>query len=123
MVVSSRDAPAPKRWRRNFRRKITVRCVACAPFGQISACEFPLAFNVVTVAFKNLPFSGPVTVDRYVIDTKTGNLDYWLAAGKIPASVQATQLQKAESFSAASVGSNSWPTLRHNCIISSHLTP
>jgi hypothetical protein len=56
----------------------------------------------VTVAFKNLAFSGPVTVDRYVIDAQTSNVNYWIAAGKIPPSVQATQLQKVESFSANS---------------------
>jgi hypothetical protein len=56
----------------------------------------------VTVAFKNLAFNGPVTVDRYVIDAQTSNLNYWIAAGKIPPSVQATQLQKVESFSATS---------------------
>jgi hypothetical protein len=54
----------------------------------------------VTVAFKNLPFSGAVTVDRYVIDANTSNLDSWVAAGKVPPSVQSTQLQKVESFSA-----------------------
>jgi hypothetical protein len=58
----------------------------------------------VTVGFKNLPFSGSVTVDRYVIDAQTSNLQYWLAAGKTPPSVQATQLQKVESFSATSTG-------------------
>lgn len=59
--------------------------------------------ETVTVAFKNLAFNGPVTVDRYVIDAKTSNLNYWVAAGKTPPSVQATQLQKVESFSASSV--------------------
>jgi hypothetical protein len=54
----------------------------------------------VTVEFKNLPFSGAVTVDRYLIDAQTSNLDYWLAADKVPPSVQATQLQKVESFPA-----------------------
>jgi hypothetical protein len=58
----------------------------------------------VTVAFKNLTFSGALTVDRYVIDAKTSNLDYWIAAGKLPPSLQATQLQKVESFSASSSG-------------------
>src|SRR4029077_11649076 len=56
--------------------------------------------DTVTVAFKNLQFNGPVTADRYLIDAQTSNLDYWVAAGKIPPSVQATQLQKVESFSA-----------------------
>jgi hypothetical protein len=54
----------------------------------------------VTVAFKNLSFSGPVIVDRYVIDAQTSNLNYWAAAGNIPPMVQSTQLQKVESFSA-----------------------
>jgi hypothetical protein len=58
----------------------------------------------VTVGFKNLPFSGSVTVDRYLIDAQTSNLQYWLAAGKTPPSVQAAQLQKVESFSATSTG-------------------
>jgi len=58
----------------------------------------------VTVAFQNLPFNGPVTVDRYVIDAKTSNLNYWVAAGQLPSSVQAAQLQKVESFSATSTG-------------------
>ena len=58
----------------------------------------------VTVGFKNLPFSGSVIVDRYLIDAQTSNLDYWVAAGKIPPSVQATQLQKVESFSAVATG-------------------
>jgi len=58
----------------------------------------------VTVGFENLPFNGPVTVDRYVIDAQTSNLNYWVASGKIPPSVQATQLQKVESFSATSTG-------------------
>ena len=43
-------------------------------------------------------------VDRYLIDSQTSNLDYWVAAGNTPPSVQATQLQKVESFSAISVG-------------------
>ena len=60
--------------------------------------------ETVTVAFNNLPFSGPVTVDRYVIDAQTSNLNYWVATGKIPPSVQATRLQKVESFSANSTG-------------------
>jgi hypothetical protein len=58
----------------------------------------------VSVAFENLPFNGPVTVDRYVIDAQTSNLYYWVAAGKTPPSVQATQLQKVESFSATVTG-------------------
>ena len=58
----------------------------------------------VTVAFKDLPFNGPVTVDRYVIDASASNLNYWVSAGKVPSSVQATQLQKVESFSATSSG-------------------
>jgi IPT/TIG domain/Putative Ig domain len=53
----------------------------------------------VTVAFQNLPFSGPVTVDRYLIDAQTSNLYYWTTKGISPPSVQATQLQKVESFS------------------------
>jgi IPT/TIG domain/Putative Ig domain/Glycosyl hydrolase catalytic core len=65
----------------------------------------------VTVAFKNLPFNGPVTVDRYLIDGMTSNLDYWVAAGNVPPSVQATQLQKVESFAATSTnGSVVLPT-------------
>jgi hypothetical protein len=58
----------------------------------------------VTVAFENLPFSGPVTVDRYLVDAKNSNLYYWVAAGKVPPSVQITQLQKVESFPAAANG-------------------
>ena len=58
----------------------------------------------VTVAFTNLPFGGTVTVDRYLIDSQTSNLDYWIAGGKIPPSVQATELQKVESFSATVSG-------------------
>jgi hypothetical protein len=65
----------------------------------------------VTVSFKNLQFSGPVTVDRYLIDAQTSNLNYWVAAGKLPPSVQASQLQKVESISAvATSGSLSLPT-------------
>jgi len=60
--------------------------------------------ETVTVAFKNLPFNGSVTVDRYLIDAQTSNLNYWMAAGKLPPSVQATQLQKVESFSAVTTG-------------------
>jgi hypothetical protein len=60
--------------------------------------------ETVTVAFENLPFSGSVTVDRYLIDATTSNLAYWIAAGKIPPSLQATQLQKVESFPAKSTG-------------------
>jgi hypothetical protein len=60
--------------------------------------------ETVTVAFTNLPFSGAVTVDRYVVDAKTSNLNYWVATGKVPPSVKATQLQKVESFSANSTG-------------------
>jgi hypothetical protein len=56
-----------------------------------------------TVKFKNLPFSGPVTVDRYLIDAQTSNLDYWVSAGQAPPSVPATQLQEVESFSANSI--------------------
>lgn len=55
--------------------------------------------EAITVAFKNLPLSGPVIVDRYLIDAQTSNLNYWIAAGKTPPSVQATQLQRVESFS------------------------
>jgi hypothetical protein len=58
--------------------------------------------EVVTVTFKNLPFNGPVTVDRYLIDAQTSNLDYWVATGKAPPSVRQTQLQKVESFPATS---------------------
>jgi len=58
----------------------------------------------VTVAFKDLPFAGPVTVDRYLIDSKTSNLDFWIAAAKLPPAVPAAQLQKVESFSATSTG-------------------
>ena len=60
--------------------------------------------ETVTVAFQNLPFSGPVTVDRYLIDAQTSNLNYWVAAGATPPSVPVTQLQKVESFSASSTG-------------------
>ena len=60
----------------------------------------------VTVAFKNLPFNGGVTVDRYLIDAQTSNLDYWIAAGKMPPSVQATQLQKVETFFGTVSGGN-----------------
>ena len=60
--------------------------------------------ETVTVAFKNLPISGAVTVDRYVIDATTSNLNEWMAAGKTPPSLQSTQLQKVESFSANSTG-------------------
>jgi hypothetical protein len=58
----------------------------------------------VTVAFKNLAFDGPVTVDRYLIDSQTSNVNYWVSNGKVPPSVQITQLQKVESFSANSTG-------------------
>jgi hypothetical protein len=58
----------------------------------------------VSVAFNNLSFSGPVIVDRYLIDGQTSNLNYWVGAGKVPPSVQATQLQKVESFSANATG-------------------
>jgi hypothetical protein len=60
--------------------------------------------ETVTVAFKNLAFDGPVTVDRYLIDSQTSNVNYWVSNGKIPSSVQITQLQKVESFSANSTG-------------------
>jgi hypothetical protein len=59
--------------------------------------------ETVTVAFKNLAFNGSVTVDRYVVDAQTSNLNYWVATGKLPPSVKSTQLQKVESFSASSV--------------------
>lgn len=66
--------------------------------------------ETVTVGFKNLPFNGSVTVDRYLIDAQTSNLNYWVAAGKVPPSVQATQLQKVETFSAvATAGTLSLP--------------
>ena len=58
----------------------------------------------VTVAFKNLLFNGPVTVDRYLIDAQTSNLYYWYSAGQTPPSVQSTQLQKIESISATVTG-------------------
>jgi hypothetical protein len=60
--------------------------------------------ETVTVAFKDLPFRGSVTVDRYAIDAQTSNLEYWVAAGKVPPSVQSVQLQKVESFSAGITG-------------------
>ena len=50
--------------------------------------------ETVTVALKNLPFSGPVTVDRYLIDAQTSNLNYWVAQGQTPPSVQATNCKK-----------------------------
>jgi hypothetical protein len=59
--------------------------------------------ETVTVEFKHLPFNGPVTIDRYLIDANTSNLNYWLAAGKTPPSVQSAQLQKVESISGNSV--------------------
>jgi hypothetical protein len=43
-------------------------------------------------------------VDRYAIDAQTSNLEYWVAAGKVPPSVQSVQLQKVESFSAGITG-------------------
>jgi hypothetical protein len=58
--------------------------------------------EAVTVAFQNLPFSGPVTVERYLIDAQTSNLDHWIAEGKTPPSVQATQLQRVETFTMTS---------------------
>jgi hypothetical protein len=60
--------------------------------------------ETVTVGFKNLPFNGSVTVDRYLIDAQTSNLDFWVAAKKVPPSLQATQLQKVETFSAVASG-------------------
>jgi len=60
--------------------------------------------ETVTAAFKNLPFNGPVTVDRYLIDAQTSNLNHWVAAGETPPSVPVTQLQQVESFSAVSTG-------------------
>jgi hypothetical protein len=62
------------------------------------------ATETATVAFKNLPFSGSVVVDRYLIDAQTSNLDYWVAAGKLPPTLEAAQLQKVESFSAVASG-------------------
>src|SRR4029077_7713479 len=58
--------------------------------------------EAVTVAFKNLPFSGAVTVERYLVDAQTSNLDHWIAEGKTPPSVQATQLQRVETFTTTS---------------------
>jgi hypothetical protein len=58
--------------------------------------------ETVTVAFKNVPLSGAVTVDRYLIDGKTSNLAMWAASGTLPSSVQSSQLQKIESFPATS---------------------
>jgi hypothetical protein len=58
----------------------------------------------VTVAFDHLPFTGPVTVDRYLIDANTSNLESWVAAGKTPPSVKATQVQRVESFAATATG-------------------
>jgi IPT/TIG domain/Putative Ig domain/Glycosyl hydrolase catalytic core len=58
----------------------------------------------VAVTFKNLSFSGPVIVDRYLIDAQTSNLFFWFAKGQTPPSLQATQLQKVESFSATATG-------------------
>jgi hypothetical protein len=60
--------------------------------------------ETVTVAFRDLPLNGAVTVDRYVIDATTSNLKHWVAAENVPPSVQATQLQKVESFSMTSTG-------------------
>jgi len=60
--------------------------------------------ETVTVAIKNLPFRGPVTVDRYAIDAQTSNLNYWVAAGKLPPSLHSVQLQEVESFKARSKG-------------------
>jgi hypothetical protein len=60
--------------------------------------------ETVAVTFKNLSFSGPVIVDRYLIDAQTSNLFFWFAKGQTPPSLQATQLQKVESFSATATG-------------------
>jgi hypothetical protein len=57
----------------------------------------------VSVKFKNLTFSGDVIVDRYLIDARTSNLNYWLHRKILPPSVQSTQLQKVESFSASPI--------------------
>ena len=67
-------------------------------------CSDQTKIETVTAAFKNLPFGGPVTADRYVIDSQTSDLNYWVAAGQTPPSVQATQLQKVESISVTSTG-------------------
>jgi putative glycosyl hydrolase len=58
----------------------------------------------VSVKFKNLSFSGEVLVDRYLIDACTSNLNYWLQRKTLPPSIQSTQLQKVETFSANAIG-------------------
>ena len=60
--------------------------------------------ETVTVGFKDLPFNGSVTVDRYLVDATTSNLTCWFFAGKTPPSVNVTQLQKVESFNATATG-------------------
>lgn len=74
-------------------------------FNSVSKIFSDLSANEnVTVAFKNLQFNGPVTVDRYLIDAQTSNLNYWVSAGKLPPNLQASQLQKVESISAVATG-------------------
>jgi hypothetical protein len=55
--------------------------------------------ELVSVRFDNLPFSGPVQIERYVIDSNMSNLARFIDSGQTP-DLSKTELELAERFSA-----------------------
>jgi hypothetical protein len=53
----------------------------------------------VRVGFANLPFSGAVTVERWLVDRNTSNVGRYIASGSAPNPTE-TALSRVESFSA-----------------------
>jgi hypothetical protein len=61
------------------------------------------AAQAVTPAFANLSFSGPVTVDRYLVDRETSNIARYLDAGEAP-DHHGTMLARVETCTATVSG-------------------
>lgn len=53
----------------------------------------------VRVGFANLPFSGAVTVERWLVDANTSNVGRFIASGNVPNPTE-TALARVESFAA-----------------------
>jgi hypothetical protein len=54
--------------------------------------------ETVNVTFSNLPFNGPVTIKRYVIDQNTSNVEKFIDAGTTPTQ-EGSALQMTEQYS------------------------
>lgn len=60
---------------------------------------FTTGSETVAVRFDNLPFDGPVTVERYLVDADTSNLRKFIVQATTP-DPQLTRLQRVEQFPA-----------------------